>query len=131
MGSFPEWRFSVSVIWTHHYFEFFQKKFLIFFYHLKCNNQLEKNLIKLFFSMRNLRAICIHFLQVLLIKIWGHLPSAGLRAFHKTVWNVVSFYAWFILRILCHLRTGRGVSKKFLAVGFCLGSGLFGSCNSD
>ena len=27
--------------------------------------------------------------------------------------------------------TGRGVSEKVSAVGFCLGSGLFGSCNSD
>ena len=27
--------------------------------------------------------------------------------------------------------TGKGVSEKVLAVGFCLGSGLFGSCNSD
>ena len=26
---------------------------------------------------------------------------------------------------------GRGVSEKVSAVGFCLGSGLFGSCNSD
>ena len=26
---------------------------------------------------------------------------------------------------------GRGVSEKVLAVGFCLSSGLFGSCNSD
>ena len=26
---------------------------------------------------------------------------------------------------------GRGVSKKVSAVGFCLGSGLFGSYNSD
>ena len=29
------------------------------------------------------------------------------------------------------LKSGRGVSEKVLAVGFCLGSGLFGSCNSD
>ena len=26
---------------------------------------------------------------------------------------------------------GRGASEKVSAVGFCLGSGLFGSCNSD
>ena len=26
---------------------------------------------------------------------------------------------------------GKGVSEKVLAVGFCLGSGLFGSCNSN
>ena len=26
---------------------------------------------------------------------------------------------------------GRGVSEKVSAVGFCLGSGLFGSCNSN
>ena len=26
---------------------------------------------------------------------------------------------------------GRGVSEKVLAAGFCLGSGLFGSCNSN
>ena len=26
---------------------------------------------------------------------------------------------------------GRGVSEKVLAVGFCLGCGLFGSCNSN
>ena len=29
------------------------------------------------------------------------------------------------------LITGRGVSEKVSAVCFCLGSGLFGSCNSD
>ena len=29
------------------------------------------------------------------------------------------------------LKPGKGVSEKVLAVGFCLGSGLFGSCNSD
>ena len=28
-------------------------------------------------------------------------------------------------------KAGRGVSEKVLAVGFCLGSGLFGSCNSN
>ena len=28
-------------------------------------------------------------------------------------------------------QAGRGVSEKVSAVGFCLGSGLFGSCNSD
>jgi hypothetical protein len=28
-------------------------------------------------------------------------------------------------------KPGRGVSEKVSAVGFCLGSGLFGSCNSD
>ena len=27
--------------------------------------------------------------------------------------------------------SGRGVPEKISAVGFCLGSGLFGSCNSD
>ena len=27
--------------------------------------------------------------------------------------------------------TGRGVSEKVSAVGFCLGGGLFGSCNSN
>ena len=27
--------------------------------------------------------------------------------------------------------SGMGVSEKVLAVGFCLGSGLFGNCNSD
>ena len=26
---------------------------------------------------------------------------------------------------------GRGVTEAVSAVGFCLGSGLFGSCNSD
>ena len=34
-----------------------------------------------------------------------------------------------IIKIQSH--PGRGVSEKVLAVGFCLGSGLFGSCNSD
>jgi hypothetical protein len=29
------------------------------------------------------------------------------------------------------LGPGRGVSEKVSAVGFCLGSGLFGSCNSN
>ena len=33
--------------------------------------------------------------------------------------------------ILLLSRAGRGVSEKVLAVCFCLGSGLFGSCNSD
>ena len=28
-------------------------------------------------------------------------------------------------------KPGRGVSEKVSAVGFCLGSGLFGSCNSN
>ena len=32
--------------------------------------------------------------------------------------------------VLCFV-SGRGVSEKVLAVGFCLGSGLFGSCNSN
>ena len=31
-----------------------------------------------FFFIRNLRAFCIYFLQVLKIRIWGHLPSAGI-----------------------------------------------------
>ena len=29
------------------------------------------------------------------------------------------------------IEPGRGVSEKVSAVGFCLGSDLFGSCNSD
>ena len=29
------------------------------------------------------------------------------------------------------LSAGRGVTEAVWAVGFCLGSGLFGSCNSD
>ena len=32
---------------------------------------------------------------------------------------------------LCKHVAGRGASEKVSAVGFCLGSGLFGSCNSD
>ena len=32
---------------------------------------------------------------------------------------------------LCVILPGRGVSEKVSAVSFCLGSGLFGSCNSD
>ena len=30
-----------------------------------------------------------------------------------------------------HFYAGRGVSEKVSADGFCLGSGLFGSCNSN
>jgi hypothetical protein len=33
---------------------------------------------KLFFFIRNLRAFCIYFLQVHKIRIWGHLPFAGI-----------------------------------------------------
>ena len=33
---------------------------------------------KTFFFIRNLRAFCIYFLQVFKIRIWGHLPSAGI-----------------------------------------------------
>ena len=33
--------------------------------------------------------------------------------------------------ILQLLLSGRGVSEKVSAVGFCLGSGLFDSCNSN
>ena len=32
---------------------------------------------------------------------------------------------------MAYLIPGRGVSEKVSEVGFCLGSGLFGSCNSD
>jgi hypothetical protein len=33
---------------------------------------------KLVLFIRNLRAFCIYFLQVLKIRIWGHLPPAGI-----------------------------------------------------
>ena len=36
-----------------------------------------------------------------------------------------------VLATLRYAYTGRGVSEKVSSVGFCLGSGLFGSCNSD
>ena len=37
----------------------------------------------------------------------------------------------FLLIIYSRATPGRGVSEKVSAVGFCLDSGLFGSCNSD
>ena len=33
--------------------------------------------------------------------------------------------------IMWLMTSGRGVTEAVWAVGFCLGSGLFGSCNSD
>ena len=40
--------------------------------------------------------------------------------------------AWNIRRLVNNLFVpGRGVSEKVSVVSFCLGSGLFGSCNSD
>ena len=36
----------------------------------------------------------------------------------------------YLVKCIWYL-AGRGVSEKVSAVGFCLGSGLFGSCNSD
>ena len=38
---------------------------------------------------------------------------------------------FFVANVYYSFDAGRGVSEKVLAVGFCLGSGLFGSCNSD
>ena len=34
-------------------------------------------------------------------------------------------------QVVNYLYPGRGVAEKVSSVGFCLGSGLFGSCNSD
>ena len=49
--------------------------------------------------------------------------------------RVASVYWEGFLKYVNHhlgkFEPGRGVSEKVLAVGFCLGSGLFGSCNSD
>ena len=48
---------------------------------------------------------------------------------------VLTFYHAYSFEIQSFTKTrskpGRGVSEKVSAVGFCLGSGLFGSCNSD
>ena len=79
------------------------KKILSFF--LKHQKLFVKE-AKLFFFIRNLRAFCIYFLQVLKIRIWGHLPSAGtfnqnLRAFafYSYTFNqnlgVFTFYRYF------------------------------------
>ena len=51
------------------------KKILSFFFK---HQKLFVKEAKLFFFIRNLRAFCIYFLQVLKIRIWGHLPSAGI-----------------------------------------------------
>ena len=45
---------------------------------------------------------------------------------NKMVLYSVSKVSWTYLYL-----SGRGVSEKVPAVGFCLGSGLFGSYNSD
>ena len=39
------------------------------------------------------------------------------------------FFLWWVW--YPRLFAGRGVTEAVSAVGFCLGSGLFGSCNSD
>ena len=46
--------------------------------------------------------------------------------------KVITTYLFLKLTTnLRYTRPGRGVSEKISAVSFCLGSGLFGSCNSD
>ena len=47
--------------------------FILFLKHQKL---FDKEAKLFFFFIRNLRASCIYFLQVLKIKIWGHLPFA-------------------------------------------------------
>ena len=43
----------------------------------------------------------------------------------------LSMIAKNLERMVYGLHAGRGVSEKASKVGFCLGSGLFGSCNSN
>ena len=47
-------------------------------------------------------------------------------------WEIVGFNsALWIRPLMGKVTSGRGASEKHSAVGFCLGSGLFGSYNSD
>ena len=43
----------------------------------------------------------------------------------------MSIERWCALHLFGKVRVERGVSEKVSAVGFYLGSGLFGSCNSN
>ena len=45
--------------------------------------------------------------------------------------DLLSLHVLYSLQFRIGVQQGRGVSEKVLAVGFCLGSGLFGSCNSN
>ena len=53
----------------------------------------------------------------------------GLGGFFDTIFRMN--FQTFDQIVLGYFEPGRGVSEKVSAVGFCLGSGLFGSCNSD
>ena len=71
--------------------------------------------MKLFFFIRNLRAFCIYFLQVLKIRIWGHLLFAGI-AFKIYLLMPSNFdekipfdYDWF-----CPLKTMAFINLKAL-----------------
>ena len=88
------------------------KNFLSFF--LKHQKLFVKE-AKLFFFIRNLRAFCIYFLQVLKIRIWGHLLFAGI-AFKIYLLMPSNFdekipfdYDWF-----CPLKTMAFINLKAL-----------------
>ena len=88
------------------------KKFLSFF--LKHQKLFVKE-AKLFFFIRNLRAFCIYFLQVLKIRIWGHLLFAGIACKIYLLMpsnfdeKILFDYDWF-----CPLKTMAFINLKAL-----------------
>ena len=61
------------------------------------------------------------------------LDKCSFTTFAQCNINPIPFDSYFSFRgkQSSRIQEGRGVSEKVSAVGFCLGSGLFGSYNSD